>query len=147
MDPASLDNLRDIVEPTPISHWPLAPGWWVLIGIVILATLAMVIRRYRRWQSNAYRRAALSELKTVASISEVSAILKRTALAVYSRTDVAALTGEAWYQWLTSTAGMDADEGTRRELLHGVEETEHRPSEALLKFAEKWVNLHGGVQE
>ena len=31
MQADSLAQLRDIQLPEPISWWPLAPGWWVLI--------------------------------------------------------------------------------------------------------------------
>ena len=33
-DPGSLQNLNDIVLPAPVPWWPLAPGWWVLIGLI-----------------------------------------------------------------------------------------------------------------
>ena len=48
MNPAAinanpLDQLRDIHLPEPISWWPLAPGWWLLI-IIALALMVWATR-------------------------------------------------------------------------------------------------------
>jgi hypothetical protein len=62
MQADSLAQLRDIQLPEPISWWPLAPGWWVLIilatGIFGWAGL-LLIKRYR---ANLYRRQAALKL-------------------------------------------------------------------------------------
>ena len=36
MDPADIP-LRDIHLPAAISWWPLAPGWWVLLALLLVA--------------------------------------------------------------------------------------------------------------
>ena len=61
----SLDRLVDITVPEPISWWPLAPGWWVVTAIVLLAIVAALVVMVRRWRRNAYRRAALAELDSL----------------------------------------------------------------------------------
>lgn len=37
-----LSQLRDIHTPDPISWWPLAPGWWILAGLIILGLIVLV---------------------------------------------------------------------------------------------------------
>ena len=115
----SLDRLADIVVPESISWWPPAIGWWVLLSVLLLAVIASAFVLYRRWQRDAYRRQALFELQTANSHRQINQILKRTALQVFPRAEIASLTGKNWIQWLNKTPGCDfetiaeADESQR----------------------------------
>jgi hypothetical protein len=40
-------HLRDIHLPPPAGWWPLAPGWWILIGIALLLLTWLAWRGYR----------------------------------------------------------------------------------------------------
>lgn len=99
-----LDALRPLHLPEPVSWWPPAPGWWalLLLGCLILGAAVWWWRRGR------VRRAALAELRRIAAADlsaaelagEVSSVLRRYALAIYPRTDVAGLCGEPWLRFL-----------------------------------------------
>ena len=97
-DPARLQNLHDIVVPQPVSFWPPAPAWYVVLGLVLMGILWLVGRSILRYRRNAYRRAALAELQTLpadgpSAAPRIAALLKRTALAAFPREQVAGLTG------------------------------------------------------
>lgn len=110
MDPEQIP-LRDLHLPEVISWWPLAPGWWVLIALLI-AGVAYLLRRYLRTHARgAARRHALQQLNaltaayeqhgnTVAFSSDLSELLRRTMLAYAPRREIAGLTGDAWLAWL-----------------------------------------------
>ncbi len=110
MDPEQIP-LRDLHLPEAIGWWPLAPGWWLLIGLVLIG-LVLLIRRYLRARADgAARRYALRELDdlltryethrdTVSFAAGVSALLRRTMLAYAPRRDVAGLTSDEWLAWL-----------------------------------------------
>lgn len=110
MDPEQIP-LRELHLPEAIGWWPLAPGWWVVIGVVALA-LALLIRRYLQVRARgAARRYALATLRqltaeyeqhrdAVTFSSDLSGLLRRTMLAYAPRQDVAGLTGDAWLAWL-----------------------------------------------
>ena len=113
-DPASLQNLNDIVLPATIGWWPLATGWYVLIGFVLIVIAWFSYRSLKLWIKNRYRRAALRELQLLedrvrkpgqrdASLRQIPVLLKRAALSVYPRSQVASLTGKDWFHFLNST--------------------------------------------
>jgi hypothetical protein len=110
MDPKQIP-LRDLHLPEAIGWWPLAPGWWFVI-VLVLGALGYLFHFYRKHRSHgAARRRALRQLdalttqfqqhgNAVAFSSELSELLRRTMLAYAPRSDVAGLTGEDWLKWL-----------------------------------------------
>ncbi|MBT8092901.1 MAG: DUF4381 domain-containing protein [Gammaproteobacteria bacterium] len=110
MNPEPLP-LRDLHLPDTVGWWPPAPGWWVLLALVVAALGVLAMRTYRRWQRNAPRRHALRELarceaeylqhrNAVLLGKELSALLRRGMLAYAPRAEIAGLTGKAWLEWL-----------------------------------------------
>lgn len=110
MDPTQL-ALRDLHLPEAIGWWPLAPGWWLLIALVLSGLGWLLMRAWRNWRFNAPRRYAIRALATleaeyltnrdpVALGRQVSELLRRGMLAYAPRHEVAGLTGESWLKWL-----------------------------------------------
>ena len=110
MNPAELP-LRDLHLPDAVGWWPLAPGWWVLIGVAVLLMAWQAHRAWRRWRHNRSLRHARRELEMLEAdylqhrdpvrlARGVSALLRRTMLAYAPRDEVAGLTGDAWLQRL-----------------------------------------------
>ena len=101
MDPsASLQNLRDIAVPEPPPLWPPAPGVWVLLIVLAAVVTALAVFWRRRRADNAYRRAGLSLLEDARTTRDVNIVLKRVALAVFPRPEVAPLHGDEWAAFL-----------------------------------------------
>ena len=143
-DPASLSKLHDIVVPEPVSWWPLAPAWWFVIAVVVLALGLIIFRQVRNYRAYAYRRAALRELAATEAPAAIATILRRTALAISSRQDVAALQGAQWLDWLAERAGSPVPDEVRQELSTALyQESESAAASAALRaFAEKWIRNH-----
>lgn len=110
MDPEQIP-LRDLHLPAEIGWWPLAPGWWVLIGIAFAFVLWFAWQRLLEWRANRARRVALRELAWIGKryeqsddlqqlAKDLSELLRRGLLAYAPRREVAGLTGEAWLRWL-----------------------------------------------
>lgn len=110
MDPTQIP-LRDLHLPEAIGWWPLAPGWWFLILVVVAAIVYLSYRSVRKWRRNAMRRVALRELSRIQKeyrvgvdeitlAIELSELLRRTMLAYAPREEVAGLTGDRWLHWL-----------------------------------------------
>jgi Domain of unknown function (DUF4381) len=118
-DAASLDRLRDIVVPAPAPWWPPAPGWYWVLGAVLLATILLAVRFLICWQQNSYRREALAQLsrlertlhdpaRRAAALTAFAELLKRAALSVWPRGKVASLTGSTWVAFLESSGATKA---------------------------------------
>jgi hypothetical protein len=142
-DPASLANLRDIAMPPPVPWWPPAPGWWFLLATMCLIAVLAAIRGWRRWRTNAYRRAALRSLRGAESVATIAEILKRAALVAFPRAEVASLSGSAWVQWLAETGGKPVPASLSQALSLGVYAgREIADSSELAGFAAEWIRSH-----
>ncbi|MDJ0814399.1 MAG: DUF4381 domain-containing protein [Woeseiaceae bacterium] len=128
MDPKQIP-LRDLHLPEAIGWWPLAPGWWFVIALTLIA-LGYLLHLYVQHRARgAARRHALRQLdaltaefeqhgNAVAFSSSLSELLRRTMLAYAPRNDVAGLTGEDWLQWLDRDLDQPRFQGeTGRKLL------------------------------
>jgi len=110
VDPQALP-LRGLHLPEPVGWWPLAPGWWLLIAVLVVASALLIRTWLQRRARSAARRRALRQLEESRSAyayhgnpvtlgAEVSELLRRTMLAYAPRAEVAGLTGDAWLAWL-----------------------------------------------
>jgi len=106
-----LSGLRDIHLPKEPSWWPLAIGWWIVIGGVMIALMIGGII-FLKWYRHP-RQYALRELKKTYTESpnivllarQISILLKRIALMQYPRTKVATLSDEKWVHFLMQKTG------------------------------------------
>jgi hypothetical protein len=159
-DGGSLQNLNDIVVPGPVGWWPLAPGWYVLATLALIAVLFLAVRQWRRWQQNRYRRQAMMELSLIRrsasgeSLRQLPALLKRTALSAWSRENVASLNGRAWHRFLDDSAGMNRFCSGAGNILDqlayagaGATLPAEPALEQVLDAAELWLKKHLRQQE
>lgn len=68
MDPSTLlSQLKDIHAPEPISAWPLAIGWWLVIifSIVCIASLSYLL--LRKYLKSTWKRQAIKSFKQLSS--------------------------------------------------------------------------------
>ncbi len=164
-DPASLQNLHDIVTPAPVSWLPPAPGWYAL-GLTVALLLAWFMALiYQRWQSNRYRREALLELAQLEkrltgskpdnqAFSRLPQLLKRTAIAAYGRHRVASLSGDEWLVFLDETGSGDCfTKGGGRILndcscqpLTRLAEISQEQVKELYKAINHWIKKHSRVR-
>jgi hypothetical protein len=162
-DPASLQNLNDIVLPATIGWWPLATGWYVLIGFMLIVIAWFSYRSLKLWIKNRYRRAALRELQLLedrvhqpgqrdASLRQIPVLLKRTALAVYPRSQVASLTGKDWFYFLNSTAKKPSFTENTTNTLNVVSystgelsEVDLKAMSALINASRSWLKHHQAI--
>ncbi len=109
-----LDQLRDIHLPEQIDQFPSAPGWWILLAIIIVAIGYYFYRVYRyhrairilkpaRIEIAALRRLRIEQV-SAHSIADLSALIKRICLIYFPNRNVASLTGNKWFDFLNNNA-------------------------------------------
>lgn len=106
-------NLRDIHLPEPISWWPLAPGWWILLAcaLLIIATLFLARKIYQNRQLKRDIKTELEHIKKQFQQTQnksrlaksLSILLRRASISYYPKTNIAGLTGEHWLAYLDKT--------------------------------------------
>jgi len=145
MTPPDL-SLRDIHLPAEIGYWPLAPGWWLLLGGLILLGLGVLfVFRFR--QRRRLRRLALRQLDSLQSLrgaelaTDLSRLLRQAAVTHFPRYQVAGLTGRDWLEFLdrpfperpftTGVGSVLYDAPYRSEIV--IED------ESLISLCRKWL--------
>ena len=149
--PELLALMHGLEMPEPVPWLPQTPGWWIVLGwllaVLLLAGWQIVKRRHR----NRYRRDALKELESLAarkdiepaaSAQRIAAVLKRTALVAYPRTDVAALYGKDWASFLRESADNDPQIADAADLLASAAYRPDVDPNALARPARRWIRVH-----
>lgn len=102
-------GIDPIELPEPVLWLPQTPGWKILAVVAVLLTAYGCYRAGGRWWRNRYRRSALQRFKEIElaaegdnlrAVAAMPRLLKATALHAYPRANVAALSGEAWLEFL-----------------------------------------------
>ena len=110
MEPQQL-NLRDIHLPDALGWWPPAMGWWFLAIVILLLCLFFIWLYKRLTKKTALKtgKQILAEIKQDAALndfeklSKISELMRRVAISISPRTEVASLTGQDWLNYLDST--------------------------------------------
>lgn len=120
-------QLRDIHLPDAPGYWPLAPGWWIVLVILILISY-LLIRWYRAYhKKNSTVRLIQDQLHSIRKEYEshknkhqfavdASMLLKRFVRHILKDSDAVSLTGKNWMSYLNSRSGKDLFSGFDKEL-------------------------------
>lgn len=154
----SIEQLKEIALPAPVSYAPQTWGWWALLGLLLTVALIIAVRRYRQWRRDGYRREALVRLAELQSRSdqlsalrELPELLKRTALSMPTTmtAGAAALGREHWQVFLQqhSTQPLPADFSLQlAQLAYAPDATlQSIPNEQrqqLFATCQTWVEQH-----
>lgn len=159
-----VQGIKEIVLPEPVSYVPQAVGWWILLGCVSLLLTWWIYRYYNRWRGSRYRREALMELSVIeqllsqepertSALIGISALIKRTAIEAFGRSNVAELSGHLWLEFLDRTGSTDRfSKGPGRllpEFSYAKQETLRETSREtigkVLVLVKDWIKQHKGT--
>ncbi|WP_448100135.1 DUF4381 domain-containing protein [Luteibacter jiangsuensis] len=129
--PGNGPELRDIHVPHVSMWWPLAPGWWLLLALLLVGAIALAFFLRRRAAWRRFVDASLADLRsatarhaqdgdTIAFAAAASQLVRRVARFRDPRS--ATLSGTAWQQAL-ATIAPDRDVSP----LAALDEAKYRP--------------------
>lgn len=160
--------IRDIHLPDPVSWWPPALGWWLVMLLIfaLLVGFAWYLKRRKRFE---VKKQALRELDELYRryqhnndanifVKDLSVLLRRICISQYPPQLVAGLTGRQWLKYLDSTLSPKKNKSGHKfsdkmglVLLtapYTNNVSESRPNvEALHTLALEWVNSLGPKQQ
>lgn len=146
----SIEQLKELGLPAPVSYWPQTWGWWVLLALLLVAFAVWAFRAWLRWRRNAYRREALARLNTLEDLRELPELLKRVALSMPLPAEehqrVPTLNGADWQAFLRRHGGDRLPDDFSRQLadLAYAEPSTLSPQQRaqLLAQCKTWVEHH-----
>ena len=151
----ALVDFVEVVSPAAISWLPQTAGWLWLAALLLALALYYGWRKLQRWYRNRYRREAAARLQRLAEtgaqdnwLVELNKLLKLTALAGFSREQVARLSGQEWVDFLNQhCASPPFSEDQAALLARGVYENVDVADgrrQALYAASRNWVLRHEG---
>ena len=152
MNPSDpLSQLKDIHLPQAVEWWPPAIGWWIVLILLLLAVGGGSYWLWWRYKRMAYKREAIAQMDAIRSnylkarndqqlLSEISSLLKRTAITRYGRDEIAGLAGEQWLNFLDRTGQTsEFTQGSGRVLTTRFSPQPQVDSSELLNAVEHWL--------
>jgi hypothetical protein len=153
----SIEQLKELALPAPVSYAPQTWGWWLLLGMLVMMSLIVVARRYRQWRRDRYRREALARLAQLQqrsgdlnALRELPELLKRVALSMPAKLPQAtALGGKDWQDFLQAHTEQPLPNDFSRQLAllaYAPDETlralPHEHRQHLFETCKHWMEHH-----
>lgn len=154
-------QLQELPLPVPpFSYMPQTWGWWLLLGVLVLAIVAGVLRSRWRWRRERYRREALACFDQLAqeaadpqrrlqALRALPVLLKRVGLSMPDAPPVATLAGAQWQAFLVkrAKAPLPDDFAARLHTLtyapaNNVLAIPEPEISALLALSRQWIQTH-----
>lgn len=144
-----LDNLKDIYLPKEVPFWPIAYGWWILLGLIIFIIICIFIFREIRKSIKRRKDLIIKDFrdkvfaqKPEEFVLAISVYLKRIAMDKFPKDNPHSLHGDKWLEYLDKRLKTkDFTTGSGKALLNSYapRELNTQEQEELLAVAEKWL--------
>ncbi|MGO2127766.1 MAG: DUF4381 domain-containing protein [Pseudoalteromonas prydzensis] len=114
MQTSPLAGLHDVIVPSHVSWWPLAPIWWVIIATLLLAIGYISYTLYQAWQFKKAKRHAISLSEQHAEdAQQLHILIKRLVLHYYAQSAAS----QGTKQWCNTLNKLTGQQFTELELM------------------------------
>lgn len=136
-------NLHDIVEAQAVGWWPLAWGWWLLLAVLTITVTAGCYYFIRWRHRHRAQRQALRQLQDESlSMMQITLLTKQAALAYFPRRNIAALSGQRWFEFLIQTMPANQQSSFSAGLmpyLDGLYAASVEPADGYQRLMQRWI--------
>lgn len=138
-----LEQLRDVHLPNDVSWWPLAPGWWIIIGLVIIIAILLIVKAYLKKRHYRFARYAIDELEQLQQSTESrwlaksQNIMRRLSLCYVDESELGQLSQGEWLDFLRQTNHQSLSADT----INAFVDLPYKPASATDEL-DKTVILH-----
>ena len=152
IDPIDIGTLY---EPESVRFSFEAPGWYLLLALIVVVTIFSFIKWFKNYQRNSYRREALKNLDIIEKrfgkqndnqcLNDVMVLLKLVAIKAFGRRSVANLYGNEWLQFLESKGKQTAFtnyENTILNAVYGTNKAGIDETKEIMNLSRKWIKSH-----
>lgn len=109
MKTSPLDGLHDIIAPSQVNWWPLAPIWWCIITMLLLIIGGIIYIAVKRYNFKKPKRYAVDLSQQQNSTQQLHIILKRLVIEYYDKR-LAAQPTSKWCHTLHTLTGLTFSE-------------------------------------
>lgn len=144
-------SLKDIHLPDIIGWWPPAMGWWmsaILVMLLIVFSVWLYKRVTRKTAVKSAKKILLAlrkdnSLNDRDKLIALSELMRRVAVSVSPRSEVASLTGQAWLAYLNRTVSDSPFLSAEGDALAGAHYQkkigENFKMTKLITICEQWI--------
>jgi len=156
MAQASLDNLHNIIVPDTVGFFPLAPGWYLLLLLLLALLFHFGYSYYKAYQKEQYKRDAQEELKILHNKNRENTIAllglaKRVGIAAYGREIIVPLQGDTWWDFIESHSRAIVDPEIRGSIARLLYEEgvvfDACVFDTVFLMVSQWIKTHEAVSD
>ncbi|RDX38453.1 DUF4381 domain-containing protein [Kangiella sp. HD9-110m-PIT-SAG07] len=131
-----LQQLRDVHQPQNVDWWPLAWGWWVVIGLIATIALLLIIKALLKKHHYRYVRFAQSELKQIQQdnssrwLARSQNIMRRLSLCYVDQELVGSMNQAEWIRFLKLTG----EQSLSHETVESLKDLPYKPESATIEL-------------
>lgn len=148
---ASLDNLHDILVPPAVGFFPLAPGWYFVLLLLLTLSLHFGDRFFLRYRRDKYRRDALVALPQNSSLEALLSLAKRVGMAAYGRDITASLSGNEWWEFMEAYSEVNIAQNVRKEIERALYDKRYilaeEVNQSVKAFVKVWIVTHRRIED
>ena len=145
-----LGDFNEVVSPPNIDWLPQTAGWYVVAAVLIAWTSHKLWLRLQYWYRNRYRKEASNRLRqlgnSATAAAQINSLLKLTALAAFSRQQVASLSGHDWARFLNAQCEQPSFNQDQCQILalgiYQKQTLERATAEQLIAASLTWIEKH-----